>query len=437
MNPEKKQRVGWYFYDFANSAFTTSVITVFLGPYLKSIAENAATGGFVDVFGIPVYPGSFFGYAVSVSVILQLFLLPFLGAVSDQNSSKKQFLAFFAYLGAAATIGMYFLEGDNYMLGGALLIIANLSFGASIVFYNAFLNDIASADKRDSVSSIGWAWGFFGGGILLLLNLILYSNHESYGLTSGEAVRICLCSAGVWWALFTVFPVMLIKQKKDKALRLSSALFRGGFSQLLQTAKEARRYPQTLKFLIAYLLYNDGVQAVIVLAAVFGEAELGLEQSSLIQAILMVQFVAVIGALLFNFIAKKTGTKKALLLSVFLWMLCLLYAYFIMRTEADFFILAAAVAIVLGGTQALSRSVFSLLIPKGKEAEYFGLYEVGERGTSWMGTFFFSLCLQLTHSYRLAIVSLIIFFAAGLIVLARTNLKKAVLDAGNELPGNI
>jgi len=212
---DRREQIGWYFYDWANSAFYTTVITVFLGPYLTTVTQNAADpSGFVYPFGIKVGAGSFFPYMVSLSVLLQVVLLPVLGAIADYSRLKKQMMVFFAYAGAFATMGLYFLEGEKYLLGGGLFVLANLSNGAALVLYNALLPDVASPDRRDAVSSNGFALGYLGGGLLLALNLGLYVNHEPLGLSAGQAVRISLFSAGAWWALFTVIPMVTIRQKQ-------------------------------------------------------------------------------------------------------------------------------------------------------------------------------------------------------------------------------
>jgi UMF1 family MFS transporter len=207
-----------------------------------------------------------------------------------------------------------------------------------------------------------------------------------------------------------------------------------GFKQLIHTISSAKHYPQTLLFLFAYLLYNDAIQAVIALAALFGAEELKLEQSTLVQVILMVQFAAFFGALLFNWVAKATGSKRAIVASLVIWTGVLVYAYALLQTKLEFFILGAVIAIVLGGSQALSRSVYSLMIPKGQEAEYFSLYEVSDKGTSWLAPLVFGLVRQFTDSYRLAILSLVVFFIAGLVLLAKVNVGKAAIEAGNEAP---
>ncbi|RME60651.1 MAG: MFS transporter [Caldilineae bacterium] len=430
---DRGEQVAWYFYDWANSAFSTTVVTVFLGPYLTTVTKAAADAdGFVHPLGVTVYADSFFSYMVSLSVLLQVFFLPILGAIADYSHMKKQMLGFFAYLGAFATMGLYFLQGDNYLLGGLLFLVANLSFGASIVFYNAFLNDIASPERRDAVSSQGWALGYLGGGILLALNLVLFLNAESFGLETGHAVRISMASAGLWWAIFTVIPMLRLRPRLPvKRLPPGERLVTVGFRQLMHTLRNLPRYPQTMLFLVAYLLYNDGIQTVIALSSQFGSQELGLGESSLIGTILMVQFVAFLGALFFGFLAGKIGTKQAILLSLVIWTATVVYAYAFLQTEAQFFIMGAVIAVVLGGSQALSRSLFSLMIPKGQEAEYFSLYEISERGTSWIGPLLFGLALQITGSYRVGILSIAVFFLAGLLLLPLVNVRRAMIEAGN------
>ncbi len=435
---DRREQISWYFYDWANSAFSTTVVTVFLGPYLTSITRNAAdANGFVYPFGIPVTAGAYFPYLISLSVLLQVIFLPIIGAIADYSHRKKQFLALFAYIGAFATIGMYFLQGQNYIFGGLLFLIANLAFGASIVIYNAFLPEIASADRRDHVSSIGWATGYIGGGILLALNLVLFSQAQSFGLTTGEAVRISITSAGMWWAIFTLIPLLGLKARVPaKRLVTGERILTVGFRQLRETFSKARNYPQTLLFLAAFIFYNDGIQTVIALSSQFGQEELGLSVETLTSTILMVQFVAFFGAIGFNYIARAIGTKRAIIASLFIWTGTVVYAYgFIQPGNAtQFYIMGAVIAVVLGGSQALSRSVYSLMIPAGQEAEYFSLYEVSDKGTSWLGPLIFGLSLQSTGSYRTAILSLIVLFLIGMAILPFVSIRRAAIEAGNQPP---
>jgi UMF1 family MFS transporter len=436
----RREQRGWYFYDWANSAFSTTVAAVFLGPYLTAVTESAAGfGGFVHPLGIPIRAGSFFPYVISLSVLLQVLLLPVTGAVADRTRRKRELLALFAYVGAVATMGLYLLQGSAYLLGGLLFLLANVAFGASVVVYNAFLPEIAEPDERDRVSSHGWALGYLGGGLLLGANLVLFSVHESLGLSEGHAVRVSLLSAGAWWALFALIPLKALRNRSPAhPSEQGATVLTSGFRQLFDTVRAARAYPHTLLFLAAYLLYNDGIQTVITLAATYGGVELELEQSTLISAILMVQFVAVFGALLLGALARFFGAKRVVLASLILWTGVVAVGYLLDAGDAlQFYLLAAFIGIVLGGTQALSRSLFSHMIPRGQEAAYFSLYEISERGTSWLGPLVFGLTLQLTGSYRSAIASLVVFFILGFTLLTVVNVRRAIAEAGNLSPERV
>jgi UMF1 family MFS transporter len=425
----KREQVGWCMYDFANSAFYTTVITLFLGPYLTALATNAAdASGYVHPFGLPIYARSFWSYAVSVSVIFQVIFLPMVGAVADYGRRKKEVLGATAYLGALATMAMFFLQGSDYLLGGLLFLIANVAFGAAEVIYNSFLPEIAAPADRDTVSSKGYAYGYIGGGVLLALNLALFLSAEKIGITEGLAVRISLSSAGAWWALFTI-PTLITLHNRGPAHRLArgqSAVV-AAVRQLAHTIKEVGRYPQTTVFLIAYLLYNDAIQTVIALSSQFGSDELKIPQAQLTMTILMVQFVAFFGALGFNWVASKTSAKRAVVVSLVIWIAVVIYILWV-KTTVAFFLMAAVVALVLGGSQALSRSLFAQLVPKGKEAEYFSVYEVTDKGTSWICPIVFGLALQFTKSFRLAILSLVVFFVAGLLILLKVNVEQGERD---------
>jgi MFS transporter, UMF1 family len=424
----KREQVGWCMYDFANSAFYTTVITLFLGPYLTALATNAADAGYVHPFGLPIYARSFWSYAVSVSVILQVVFLPMVGAVADYGRRKKEVLGATAYLGALATIAMFFLQGSDYLLGGLLFVIANVAFGAAEVIYNSFLPEIAPPGDRDTVSSNGYAYGYIGGGVLLALNLALFLSAGKIGITEGLAVRISLCSAGVWWAVFTI-PTLIALHNRGPAHRLARGqnAVATAVRQLAHTIKEVGRYPQTAIFLIAYLLYNDAIQTVIALSSQFGSDELKIPQAQLTLTILMVQFVAFFGALGFNWVASKTSAKRAVVASLIVWIAVVIYILWV-KTTVAFFLMAAIVALVLGGSQALSRSLFAQLVPKGQEAEYYSVYEVTDKGTSWICPIVFGLALQFTKSFRLAILSLVVFFIAGLLILLKVNVEQGERD---------
>ncbi|MEO3890037.1 MFS transporter [Nonomuraea sp. B5E05] len=460
----RREQRGWYLYDWANSAFYTTIISVFLGPYLIPVAKTAACAqdfpgmasgqcvaafddlvianpglGYVDVLGAGIRPAAFFGLIMTVAVLLQILFLPIVGALADHTGRKREMLGGFAYVGALATMGLYFVEGDRYMLGGVLFVVANLAYGSSVVVYDSFLPQISTPAERDTVSSRGWAIGYLGGGLLLALNLVLYLQHESLGLAEGMAVRISMMSAGLWWAIFTVVPLLRLRNRPVPAHETTALRSAGGsFRQLGRTLAELRRYPLTLLFLVAYLVYNDGVQTVIGNSAAFASEALKLDKTVQISAILMVQFVAFFGALLLGRLAGVFGTKRTVLASLVVWTAIVVVAMFVGERQAlQFYLMAFAIAIVLGGTQALSRSLFSQVIPKGREAEYFSLLQISDKGSAFIGSLTVTVALQLTNSYRIAIVSMIIFFVLGFVLLALTNLPKAIRAAGNEVPERI
>lgn len=428
----------WAMYDWANSAFSTIVVTALLGPYLSELAKEA---GNVILLGFRFEPDAFFPAMVSLSVILQVLFLPLLGTIADYSSLKKPLLLTFAVIGSIATIFLFLVKPDLAVLGtngavvmgGLLFVIANLSFGAAVVLYNAFLPDIAEPKDRDRISSFGWALGYLGGGIALAIALALFTLMEDKGL----AVRIGLGLAGLWWLLFSVFPLRYLRQRPPlKALPQGENYFTQGVKQIWNTLKTIyRRYPETLKFLIAYLIYNDGIQTVIVVSTIFAASELGVGPDILMILILLIQFVAFFGALAFGWLAQQLGAKKTILLSLVIWTGVIVYAYVGVYDVPALFIAGVIIALVLGGSQALSRSLYSQLIPQENESEFFGFYEISERGTSWLGPFIFALAVQFTGSSRVAILSVILFFAVGLLLLIPVNVRKAMLDAGNDPTG--
>jgi len=437
---DRREIFGWAMYDWANSAFSTTVGTVFLGPYIASLAAMAAKAypdGMARFLGIPVAPDSFLAYCVSFSVFMQVLFLPMLGAIADYSHLRKRMMQIFAMIGAVATIFMFFITGDLWWLGGVLFIIANLAFGAAIVFYNAYLPDIASEEERDRVSSYGFSMGYLGGGILLALNLAFFIFSEDMGVPSTLAVRINLASAGIWWIGFSLITWARLKPRHAaRPLPPGESYISIGFKQLGKTFREMKHFPETLKFLLAYFLYNDGIQTVIAVASTFAAAPLirggvGLSQDTLIALILMIQFVAFGGALFWGKLAQWIGSKQSIIVSLVIWSGVVIYAFSGLKGESrviEFFILGIFIALVLGGSQAISRSLFAQMIPKGREAEFYSFYEISERGTSWIGPLVFGLANQLFGSLRPAILSLIFFFVAGLILLPFVNVKKAIED---------
>ena len=368
---------------------------------------------------------------------MQVLFLPILGAIADYSHRRKQMMQFFAVIGAISTILMFFITGDLWWLGGVLYILANLTFGAAIVFYNSYLPDIASEEERDRVSSYGWAMGYLGGGILLALNLAFFLSSESLGVPGGLAVRINLASAGVWWLGFSFLTWTRLRPRHaTRQLPAGETYASAGFKQLGHTLSEVKHFPETLKYLLAYFLYNDGIQTVIAVTSTFAAAPIAnggleLDQNTLTTVILMVQFVAFFGALLWGKLANWVGAKRSIIISLVIWAGVVIYTYGGLTGDsrvAQFYILGVFIALVMGGSQAISRSLFAQIIPAGKEAEFYSFYEVSERGTSWTGPLIFGLVNQMFGSLRYGILSLIFYFIAGLIVLPFVNVPKAIAD---------
>lgn len=440
----RRQIFGWVMYDWANSAYITTVVTVLVGPYLTAQAQHVAGDNGVvlrlGALGV-VTAKSFFPYCISLSVFLQVFLLPLVGAVADYTHFKKPLMAAFCYIGSLATCLMLFIGGGRFLVGGLLLVVSNLCFGASVVLYNAFLNDVAAEDRRDEISSRGFAVGYLGGGLLLALNLGLILAAARLGISNDLAVRVSLASAGAWWGGFALLTFARLERTGPaRALPPGASIVRIGFTELVSVFRQLTALPQTLRYLVAYMFFNDGIQTVIAVASVFLAQELfvakGLpaDESFLIGIVLMVQFVAFGGALVFARIAALVNTKNAILLSLALWAAIVVYAYAWLDTTAQAWGMAAMIAVVLGGSQALSRSLFSQMIPRGHEASFFGLYEISERGTSWIGPLLFGAVVGATNSYRQAILSLIALFVIGIAVLAATDTTRAIHEAGNRTP---
>ena len=312
------------------------------------------------------------------------------------------------------------------------------------VFYNAHLVDLTTEDRRDRISSWGFASGYAGGIIMLILNIVVVQNAEAYGMTTSFAVRLSLLGASLWWGLFAVITFYLIKSRGAvKKLPKGKNYVSIGFSELIGTFKLLKGLKNTRRFLIAYFCYNNGIQTVITMASVFLAQELfvarGLEapQSFLLGIFLCAQVFALIGSIVFERLARVIGTKNTLLVSLFIWSGIVIYGYGFLDTTTQAWFMGATIGLVLGSSQALSRSLFSQMIPAGKESSFFGLYEISERGTSLVGSLVFGIVVGMTGSFRQAILSLIMFFIVGCILLIITDIKKAIHEAGNLTSGKL
>ena len=440
-------RRSWYWYDWANSAYVTTTATVLFTPYLTAVAEAAACPGLGDgetcrtnlqVLGVGIAPGSVAPFTVTLATIVSAVVLIFVGAIADRSPRPARLLGGFALVGSVAACLMALVRGTNWQLGVVLLIVANLSLGASLVVYDSILCRIASPDDRDKVSSRGWALGYLGGGLLLAVNFLMLSKPDALGLDKGGAVRVSMLMAGLWWAGFSLIPVIgmwRLRGVDRPEVARTAGIVGGSLRQLASTFRELRLFPQTMLFLIAYLFFNDGIQTVIGQSSLYGQRELGFPETTMLTLFLMVQFVGFGGALLFGRLARRYGAWRTVLGGLVLWTGVVVFAYFVPDKQVmPLFVLGVAIGLVLGGTQALSRSLYSQLVPKNREAEFFSLYQAMERGTSWFGTLTFGLVYQWSGSYRPAIVALAVFFVVGGALLAKVDMRRGILDAGNELP---
>ena len=446
LKPNQPREIfGWMLYDWANSAFYTTVIAVLLGPYLISLAESVVgkEGVIVDLGLFRVTTGGFPAFCIAISVVSMVVFLPILGAIADYTHLKKKLMAGFCYLGVVASSLLFFITGDSYILGGILLIVSNIGFAAANVFYNAFLIDIASEDRRDRVSSYGYGAGYIGGVVMLLLNLLLINNADELGIGKALAVRISFLGASLWWGIFALVSFLLIRSRGAvKAVPENKRLVSVGFTELWDTLKELKRLRYTAMFLIAYLFYNDGIQTVILQSSVFlsqslftqAERDANADQSFLLTIFLVAQVSAFVGAVSFERLARFIGSKRTILISLLIWCGIVIYAYAFLETRFQAWFLGAAIGAVLGSSQALSRSLYSQMIPVGRESAFFGLYEISEKGTSWMGQLLFTIIIGTTGSFRHAILGLIVFFVVGSIILLFTDTDRAIHEAGNRTP---
>lgn len=440
---DRREIFGWITYDWANSAFYTIVVTVLCGPYLTALAQaDVGKNGIIFDLGFigSITAESLLPNALALSVVSQVCFLPILGSLADYTNLKKKMMAFFCYFGVIVSCLLFFITGANYIWGYVFLILANMSFAATNVFYNAYLIDITTEDKRDKISSYGFAAGYFAGFIILVASLLFINNVEFFGISEGLAVRISMLIASLWWGVFALITFLLIKNREPDQLPRNENLVTVGFKELFVTLKQLVGLRHTLLFLIAYLFYNDGIQTVILASSTFLEQEFfiskGLEpdKAFLLGIFIVAQLFAVIGSIIFERISRVIGPKKTIMICLTIWGGIVVFAYGFLTTQFQAWIMGAFIGLVLGSTQALSRSLFSQMIPKGRESSFFGLYEISEKGTSWLGNIVFAIVIASTGSYRQAILCLIIFFAVGIIILLFTDTAKAIHDAGNLTP---
>lgn len=406
VTPEQR---AWAWYDWANSTFFTTVVTaVFPGFFATYAAAGLA----------PAEATARFGLITTVSMATIAISAPVLGAFADYSGAKKRLLALFMSIGVAACASMVFIGEGDIGLASVLFFIANIGVSGSTVFYDSLLPHVAKPAETDRVSAAGYAMGYIGGGILLLINLAWILYPETFGFASRpSAIRASFVSVAVWWAVFSLplFRVVPEPATGPRAEGESGVAILAAFSRLATTLREIRKYKSAFYLFVAMLLYQDGIQTIIRMSAVYG-AEVGLEPTSQIAAFVMVQFLGIPFAIMFGSLGARIGTKRAIFIAIGVFALATVLAYF-MTTVTHFFILAAMIATVLGGAQALSRALFSRLVPADRTSEYFGFFAIAERFATILGPFVFYVSVSLTGSSKTAILVILGFFVAGAWVL--------------------
>jgi UMF1 family MFS transporter len=424
----KKIINAWSMYDWANSAFATTTMAAILPIYYRAIAEPTLTGNQIT---------SYWAYTTAIAMLLIALVTPVLGAMADFKGHKKRYLTIFALFGITATACMFFLTTGDWLLASSLFILGNIGFAGANVFYDSLLPHIARKDDIDQVSTKGYAMGYLGGGILLAVNLLMIKLPDfefSQQLLSGFDLvefkilmtRISLASVAVWWLIFTIPLWKRIKEPPWKVFpgEMDSNPVKAGFKRLVETFKEIRKFGDLFKFLVAFWLYNDGIGTIIKMATTYGD-EIGIKEDSLIIVLLLVQFLGIPFSFAFGWLARKLGTKTSIYLSLGVYTLISIGGYF-MSNATHFLILGFGVSMVQGGAQALSRSLYGRMVPKAQSAEFFSFFSVSGKFAGIFGPLVFGLVSQLFNNSRLGIVSLIIFFITGGLLLTRVDEEKGI-----------
>ena len=403
----------WAMYDWANSAYFLIVITAIFPIYFAKVAAAELS---------PTVAAARFTLITTVAMSITALLGPILGALSDVRPWKKRLLTIFMLLGVASSAGLYFVHRGDWQLGALLFVLGNIGVMGSMVFYDALLPHVARRDEIDRVSTAGYAMGYLGGGLLLAFDVFMILQPEKFGLADkGEAMRVSFLTVAVWWALFSLPILRRVREpavRPDPEVRARS-LFAASFTQLGHTLRELRRFRQAWLFLIAFLVYNDGIGTIVRMATTYA-SDIGIPETAQIPAILIVQFIGIPCAFLFGSVAARVGARTAIFAGLGAYVVIAVGAYF-MRTSLHFYLLAASVGLVQGGIQALSRSLFARMIPPDRSGEFFGLFAVFDRFAGILGPLVFWLAIETTGSSRHSMLSLVLFFVVGALLLARVD----------------
>jgi UMF1 family MFS transporter len=417
-------------YDWANSAFATSILAfIFVVYFVEEAAKDVNWEiGVFTIKGSTLWPLTIF-----LSFFFIIAIAPLLGAIADNLKNKKKFLFFFCYLGAAATMGLFFVAPGNWKLGMVLFIISNIGFVGGNVFYNGLIKDVSNDDNIAFMSGMGWGVGYLGGFILLIVNLVMIMFWDRMGFPSGQwAARTTFLTVGVWWALFSIPIFLFVKEKKGKVPKVKGVkILTMGFKQLKDTVKHLPKYPVLFLFLGSFFLFHDAIQTTISQAANFGTSALGMSINQILIAGVIIQFVAIIGSFGFLVIEKKFGTKKTLIVSLIIWIVVLSWALF-MHNWKEFYVMSVIIGLVLGVSQSGARTLFGQFIPKERSAEFFSLYGIVGKVSSLVGPLLFALVDSLT-STRYAVIPLVVMMFLGMLLLLKVDVKKGLEQAKKDV----
>jgi len=424
MEPKEKKRAqfAWVMYDWANSAFVTTITAAVLPVYYSSVAGSNLPANLRTAY---------WGYTVTIALLLVALLGPVLGAMADFSGAKKKYLTRFALVGILGAALLFLVKEGDWLMASIFYILGSVGFSGANVFYDSLLPHISEEDERDQLSSKGFAFGYLGGGILLAVNLVMIMTAPD-SETTALMSRISFLMVAIWWLIFTIPLWRWIKEPVRRILKGEENFnpVQASFSRLAHTFGEIKKYKELFKFIIAFWLYNNGIGTIITMATIYG-TELNFSSTTTIGTLLMVQFVAIPFSFLFGWLGKKIGTKKAILISLGIYSLIAIGGYFMMQ-EIHFWILGFGVAMVQGGSQALSRSLFSRMLPKSQSAEFYSFFSVSEKVAGSFGPFLFGLVSTIMGGSRLSIVSLIIFFIMGSYLLTRVDENEGMRVAKEE-----
>lgn len=408
----------WCMYDWANSAFTLTIGAAVFPAYWGSTAKGMDGSNVIDFFGFPVENSVLYSYTLSFAFLLMCFSTPLLSGVADASKRKLDFMKFFTYLGGLSCLGLFFFTQETTQFAVIFFGLGYIAFGSSTVFYNSFLPDLVTDDRIDKVSARGFSLGYIGSVILLIVNLAMIIFSDAIGIDKGLASRISFASVGIWWVAFAQITFNALKTKNQNKVVWNKEVLLAGVLELKDVAKKINQLPTLKAFLPAFFFFNMGIQTIMLIAALFGENELHLETQQLITVILLIQLLAVVGARITSWLSSKLGNKLVLIILVIVWNIICGLAWGITTAE-QFYMLAALVGLIMGGSQSLSRSTYAKLIPDGRDdtASFFSFYDVAEKISIVIGTATFGIVDALTGSMRTSILGLITFFAIGLVLL--------------------